>query len=759
MFAQVTGLQYWKSDYDATTCEDAYSYRVLQGLFAMADGAGTTLFSHLWARLLVEYFIDVPLMSDDPFELEWWLRQAQERYKQHIPVAENMSWNAQQKMLNEGSYATLATLRIIEVHKSRALADLLAIGDSCIFLESDRSSELEIFPLIQEADFERAPLCLPSKQTRFQRDIQRCQKKQVWLEADDTIVLATDAVARWIISSGQHRYASPKEALYVVMSQTPASWPQFIETCRARNEMVDDDSTALIISLLASENYMGTNLRLSSTNEHISQVRQLRKKLFAEAVQANNKELMAILYGDGRDLQKEGVAVAMEDIQQARQVANALQAVLSALRESLNSPDVLKRIRPIWNKYADLLEQEQCAEQLRHSLTQLGLLLHEAPSAYLSGAAIEDQSSISNSDPRRIADLDTMVMPLPDVPSLQEPVVENAGRETPDQPLELYRSVPQTAYDLAHEEKRIELKRDLVEAFSMDDDDVILAAHYAIQASPYQIEYKTYEARRIEQAKNRADLRQVVMAALKSQNVEQMALAYERTQRQQLIISSDEQQRLLLAHLLQTACQAKKGEEVVAAFEALLHSPYQGFFELTREEETLIVRAWQQKTGQIIPTITDDWFNKVCLLKNRYLQEKKRPVLSDSQLSQQVKHDLANDYFIQQEIEEIHLKEGRQFFQPEKQVQEIFARWQHVDQQALDQKISNQQALPSLSEEEIKAALHLFIRIDLFSAYLTKRNLRLNDWLKTQRRQRQSEPLHANDQTAGGHVQLLWWRR
>jgi len=52
MFAQVTRLQYWKSEHDEQTCEDAYGESVTDGLFAVADGAGTTLFSNIWAKIL-----------------------------------------------------------------------------------------------------------------------------------------------------------------------------------------------------------------------------------------------------------------------------------------------------------------------------------------------------------------------------------------------------------------------------------------------------------------------------------------------------------------------------------------------------------------------------------------------------------------------------------------------------------------------------------------------------------------------------------
>src|SRR5579859_411692 len=103
MLAHLTRLRYWKSEHNEETCEDAYGENASQGLFAVADGAGTTLFSDVWAALLVQHFLQIPLLSNDPFEVEWWVRLVQEQFKQELPIAKNMPWNALQKAQDEGS--------------------------------------------------------------------------------------------------------------------------------------------------------------------------------------------------------------------------------------------------------------------------------------------------------------------------------------------------------------------------------------------------------------------------------------------------------------------------------------------------------------------------------------------------------------------------------------------------------------------------------------------------------------------------------
>lgn len=379
MFAQVTRLQYWKSEHNETTSEDACKVDSLRGLFAIADGAGTALFSDLWAEILVEQFVSLPLLSSDPFEVEWWIRQAQESYRERISQTNLLSWNAQQKALNEGSFATLATLRMSETHRSSAKGEILVIGDSCIFVESAQTGHVQSFPLTQVHDFDLSPLCFPTRPSLFDRYFHRCSPWQLDLASGDTIVLATDAVARWIISAGQGHHATMADALHVIMAQTPLTWEQFILDCRNHQEMIDDDSTALIISFSEHTQNLGSYLLLGATTKHIKAQRQQRNAIFEQAMRTGNKELMAIYYGDGAMLALEGMVLMPPARQQAHQVADALHEVLAALREVLNNSDAVTRISPVWQKHASVLALEPCAEPLRQTLIRLGASLIVMP--------------------------------------------------------------------------------------------------------------------------------------------------------------------------------------------------------------------------------------------------------------------------------------------------------------------------------------------------------------------------------------------
>lgn len=373
MLVQVTRLHYWKSEHDEETCEDAYGENAVDGLFAVADGAGTTLFAQAWATFLVKHFLRVPLMSNDPFEVEWWVRLTQEQFKHEFPLHKDLAWNAQQKAQDQGSHSTLATLLVSMSGTTSAEANLLAFGDSCIIVNKPTAERLVLFPVQQPDDFEQPPICIPSKPGLFNRYFHQCHLLSIDLAASDVVVIASDAVSRWIMSAGAGRHNDQKSAFQEVSVQTAHSWPLFIQGCRVRKEMIDDDSTALVITLLSDAS--PDSMPLGSTTEHSEQVREKRKNDFMQALADNNKERVAIYFGDGRDLDLEGIQVSHEQIRQARRVADAQQDVLTVLRRVLNSPHVVAIMTPLWQKYADLLNDEFCAENLRRTLAGLGVPL------------------------------------------------------------------------------------------------------------------------------------------------------------------------------------------------------------------------------------------------------------------------------------------------------------------------------------------------------------------------------------------------
>jgi hypothetical protein len=82
---------------------------------------------------------------------------------------------------------------------------------------------------------------------------------------------------------------------------------------------------------------------------------------------------VAQLYGDGTAMRDEQLALTPAQVQHARTVADALQEVLAVLRYALSEASVPVLVEPVWHKHQALLQDEPCAEQLRSTLTRLGI--------------------------------------------------------------------------------------------------------------------------------------------------------------------------------------------------------------------------------------------------------------------------------------------------------------------------------------------------------------------------------------------------
>jgi hypothetical protein len=146
---------------------------------------------------------------------------------------------------------------------------------------------------------------------------------------------------------------------------------------RQTQAMGDDDCTALVLTLHATSDNDAFAL-LGTTSVHRPEVSARRAEAFVQAVEAQEKGLAAILFGDGCDLEGEGIALAEGQLQQARQIADAMSEVLQALRREVGSPTAKERILPVWHANASFLANESCAASLHETLQNLGISLFPA---------------------------------------------------------------------------------------------------------------------------------------------------------------------------------------------------------------------------------------------------------------------------------------------------------------------------------------------------------------------------------------------
>jgi hypothetical protein len=520
MLVQVKQLLYWKTEHgNASNCQDALSYDPAQGLFAVADGASTSLFPALWAHILAQHFLTIPLMSDNPFEIEWWVRIAQTEYKHRVPdIHKTRAWNVQQKMRNQCSDATLATLRISKVGTATAQAMFLVFGDSCILTGNPEKQTVSSFILQKPGEFDRAPICVPSDLKYLNRDFHRCQTRLVTLNAGDQVIIATDAVARWILEHGEA--AAIWEAFQeVYQCPTLDDWYTLVRAKRLSKEMVDDDSTALVLTF--SDDSTGIGTPLGCTNRHTEEVLTQRKKAFEEAANSDNKELLAIAYGDGNDVFSVTTTPLLDtiNIAHAREVANALKEVLRAFRLAQNSPNLVQKVKPVWDQYSHLLQDELCATNLRETLRKNGIMRAPLVPQHIdqpmsgttaaSGSAIPATSSDQNGQHFDVANEQTVSLSAAKIapPSTVLTTLIRQQYTSLNELLDAYHMAKriEPALTLSPQEaEMIMLAKKFTDAWNANDPYALTQAYRNINRSRFgaQIKFTSEEMEKCEQADN-----------------------------------------------------------------------------------------------------------------------------------------------------------------------------------------------------------------------------------------------------------------
>ena len=584
MFADVTGLRYGKSERaDLSTCEDALDSNVQHGLFCVADGAGTTLFSNIWAEILVRKFVQDPLMSGDPFEMEWWIRQAQKVYRERAPQSDKLNWNARQKALEQGAYATLATLRFASLDAHSAEADLLVVGDSCVIIGYPKKQQFVPFPLEHPHDFDRAPYCVPALLKNLNRHTLYPKIKRVTLTPGNIVILATDAVARWIISSGgTGNESNAWKAFLDVAQRTGDDWPEFIDACRASQSMVDDDSTAIILRL-REEGRAEQHLGLPEAPRQ--EILEARKAEFERARADNNKELVAITYGDGYMLNSAGISISDTEKARARQVADALREVLQAVRDTLNSPGFTAKVEPVWWQYADLLIDEPCAENIRKSLVAQGVRLKRPGNAsppvqilteQSEGSAQVSASGNANQPASPAAPGNGMPPSAPSRIAFAQP----SGTE-PEQARILTPSLIAPALQQQKESSRLQAFR---RALALGDSLAIASTYDSSLENSLTEEEKT----RLQAAqRNVSTLEDALKEGTASQKVE----AYQSLGHP--LMDGDSRKQLELAQDFARAMLTDNDEQIYRVYSAIEFSPLRKHFIFRQEEQQRIEQARQ----------------------------------------------------------------------------------------------------------------------------------------------------------------------
>ena len=209
---------------------------------AVADGATESLFSDIWAELIVEKFIENGFLETS---------QLQQLYKSFIKEANNRIENAPEmrrwamyNKMERGTHTTIAAVEFLNWESFR----LTTLGDSCVFYQGEDKSEIEMVPNLSPEDFGNSPQSICHLPDTWEGIKTNWIKQEVSLKGNFKMILCTDALACWLAQ------CLPKEQtiwnqLFKLDNQE--SFTNWINDLRSQQVLKNDDVTLVTIDALS----------------------------------------------------------------------------------------------------------------------------------------------------------------------------------------------------------------------------------------------------------------------------------------------------------------------------------------------------------------------------------------------------------------------------------------------------------------------------------------------------------------------------
>jgi len=246
--------------------EDSFSYNIEKGKFAIADGVSDSCFSKLWGEILTNFFVnsDYSLFSFEgsPDKLRYKillpiLKHSQEEWNKRIDW-KNLPWYVERKA-RMGAFATFLGVEIKKEKSWRWRA--IAIGDSCLFQVS-KGTITDVFPRYKSSDFGNEPFVLSSVFS-FET-LKNCKVEFKEGKIDEgEIILATDAVAKWIIEQYEKGMHIWRKILFMKEDEMKIFFEDLIQNRYIRN----DDITFVRIKIKERKNWIKNKVKIVGVDE------------------------------------------------------------------------------------------------------------------------------------------------------------------------------------------------------------------------------------------------------------------------------------------------------------------------------------------------------------------------------------------------------------------------------------------------------------------------------------------------------------
>lgn len=236
--------------------EDAYSISSDATTIALADGATQSFLSSIWARLLVDSFINYP---KEWFSIEsigeiiknvrkQWKEEAEKWVSQKFRNENNIPSWVKNGIKIEGAASTLLGAKVFVLDEkpincsSNIILFSIGIGDTCLFVIRNKKL-LVSFPIKYLEEFSDSPPLLYSYNYWNERKI--CYFRMC-LFPGDLLVFMTDKIAQFFLKMWREEKINELERLLNIEKEE--EWKNFIEE-KKRVEDLDDDLTQIAITI------------------------------------------------------------------------------------------------------------------------------------------------------------------------------------------------------------------------------------------------------------------------------------------------------------------------------------------------------------------------------------------------------------------------------------------------------------------------------------------------------------------------------
>jgi len=294
-------------------CQDAYDINKEKYRYAIADGATQSFYSAYWSRFLVEHFCS----SEDTFLTDELLKHKGENWYSWLEPIQ-LKWHQKIKALVEEKNKYFITNRFkrresavstfigIEINftQSEVLWHSLIIGDSCLLHIKDGNFH-KSYLFESASQFTSKPEFFSSY---AQENIYEPKFLTDSLGKNDVLLLATDAIAKWLIQQkerGQESWISAWNSLLRLKSQI--EFEDYINDLRqcSQSPLDNDDVTILLIYTNELDQKLSENsIKSSAQYLNLATNTEERKKveLSGDSNSSTTQRLKAMEVSDSRIL-------------------------------------------------------------------------------------------------------------------------------------------------------------------------------------------------------------------------------------------------------------------------------------------------------------------------------------------------------------------------------------------------------------------------------------------------------------------------